>query len=146
MENPALAKRGNPELIWQTWRLPPSIRNVPPRSLSFKQFIWLAGAPWISAWPPLSRRFISGRRRMLERLLNRRANETERFERDGIGITMTVSYKPDGTSGEGFIDTVGKRQHGAGAMSPRGRAPTLYALAAGELECAGDDHAKAVTA
>ena len=37
---------------------------------------------------------------MLERLLNRRANETERFDRDGISITMTVGYTPD----EVFID------------------------------------------
>jgi hypothetical protein len=41
---------------------------------------------------------------MLERLLNRRANETERFDRDGISITMTVGYTPDGTPGEVFLD------------------------------------------
>ena len=38
---------------------------------------------------------------MLERLLNRRANETERFDRDGISITMTVGYTPPD---EVFID------------------------------------------
>jgi putative DNA primase/helicase len=41
---------------------------------------------------------------MLERLLNRRANETERLDRGGIRITITVGYKPDGTPGEIFID------------------------------------------
>jgi hypothetical protein len=34
----------------------------------------------------------------------------------------------------------------AGNERPQGRAPTLYALAAEELERAGDDRAKAVTA
>ena len=42
--------------------------------------------------------------------------------------------------------TVGMRRHGARAMSACRRAPTLYALAAEELERAGDDRAKAVTA
>ena len=32
---------------------------------------------------------------MLERLLNRCANETERFDCDGISVTMTVGYKPN---------------------------------------------------
>ena len=41
---------------------------------------------------------------MLERLLNRRANETERFDRDGISITMTVGYTPVGTLGEVFLN------------------------------------------
>ena len=36
---------------------------------------------------------------MLERLLNCRANEGKRFERDGISITMTVGYTPDGAPG-----------------------------------------------
>ena len=37
---------------------------------------------------------------MLERLLNCRANETERFDRDGIGITMTAGYTPGGVPPE----------------------------------------------
>ena len=41
---------------------------------------------------------------------------------------------------------VGMRRHGARAMKARRRAPTLYALAAEELERAGDDRAEAVTA
>jgi len=41
--------------------------------------------------------------------------------------------------------TVGMRRHGARAMSACRRAPMLYALAAEELERAGDDRAKAVT-
>ena len=41
---------------------------------------------------------------MLERLLNCRANETERFDCDGISVTMTVGFTPDGTPGEVFID------------------------------------------
>lgn len=37
-------------------------------------------------------------------LPNRRANETLAFERDGIRITLTVGYKPDGSVGEIFLN------------------------------------------
>ncbi|MBH5372824.1 TSCPD domain-containing protein [Bradyrhizobium glycinis] len=39
-----------------------------------------------------------------ERLPNRRPNETELFDRDGIRVTITVGYKPDGTVGEIFLN------------------------------------------
>lgn len=39
-----------------------------------------------------------------DRLPNRRANETLRFERDGIQITMTLGYKPNGDVGEIFLN------------------------------------------
>jgi hypothetical protein len=41
---------------------------------------------------------------MRERLPNRRPNETQEFDRDGINITLTVGYKPDGTPGEVFLN------------------------------------------
>lgn len=41
---------------------------------------------------------------MRERLPNRRPNETQRFNRDGISITLTTGYKPDGTPGEIFLN------------------------------------------
>ena len=39
-----------------------------------------------------------------ERLPNRRPNETQVVERDGIRITMTVGYKPDRSVGEIFLN------------------------------------------
>lgn len=39
-----------------------------------------------------------------ERLPDRRPNETQTFERDGIQVTMTVGYKPDGEIGEIFLN------------------------------------------
>jgi hypothetical protein len=39
-----------------------------------------------------------------ERLPNCRANETLEFERDGIRITMTVGFYPDGRPGEVFLN------------------------------------------
>jgi len=39
-----------------------------------------------------------------ERLPNRRPNETQVFERDGIKITLTTGYNPDGTVGEVFLN------------------------------------------
>jgi hypothetical protein len=38
-----------------------------------------------------------------ERLPDRRPNETQEFERDGIRITMTVGYKSNGDVGELFL-------------------------------------------
>ncbi|MCA1467234.1 hypothetical protein I6F09_04945 [Bradyrhizobium sp. IC3195] len=39
-----------------------------------------------------------------ERLPNCRPNETQEFDRDGIHITMTVGFKPDGEIGEVFLN------------------------------------------
>jgi hypothetical protein len=39
-----------------------------------------------------------------ERLPNRRPNETQEFERDGIRIKMTIGYKPNGDVGEIFLN------------------------------------------
>lgn len=39
-----------------------------------------------------------------EQLPNRRPNETLEFDRDGIRITLTVGYKPDGAVGEIFLN------------------------------------------
>ncbi|UQD69580.1 hypothetical protein JEY40_26630 [Bradyrhizobium japonicum] len=39
-----------------------------------------------------------------EQLPSRRLNETLEFERDGIRITLTVGYKPDGSVGEVFLN------------------------------------------
>jgi hypothetical protein len=39
-----------------------------------------------------------------ERLPNRRPNETQAFERDGINVKMTVGYTPDGQPGEIFLN------------------------------------------
>ena len=39
-----------------------------------------------------------------ERLPNRRPNQTQKFERDGIRITMTVGYKSNGDIGEIFLN------------------------------------------
>lgn len=39
-----------------------------------------------------------------DRLPNRRPNETQAFERDGIQITLTVGYRPDGEIGEIFLN------------------------------------------
>lgn len=41
---------------------------------------------------------------MRERLPNRRLNETQKFARDGVSITMTIGYKSDGTPGEIFLN------------------------------------------
>ena len=41
---------------------------------------------------------------MREILPNRRLNQTQKFSRDGISITMTVGFKPDGTPGEIFLN------------------------------------------
>ena len=38
------------------------------------------------------------------RLPNRRPNETQSFVRDGVSITLTVGYKPDGTPGKIFLN------------------------------------------
>jgi len=40
---------------------------------------------------------------MRDRLPNRRPNLTEQWERDGISITQTTGFKPDGTPGEIFL-------------------------------------------
>lgn len=39
-----------------------------------------------------------------ERLPNRRPNETQEFDRDGIRVKITVGYKPDGQIGEIFLN------------------------------------------
>jgi len=39
-----------------------------------------------------------------QHLPNRRANETLEFERDGIRVTLTIGYKPDGDVGEIFLN------------------------------------------
>lgn len=39
-----------------------------------------------------------------ERLPDRRPNETQEFERDGIQIKMTIGYKPNGEIGEIFLN------------------------------------------
>lgn len=39
-----------------------------------------------------------------ERLPDRRPNETQQFERDGIRITLTIGYKPNGEVGEIFLN------------------------------------------
>jgi hypothetical protein len=39
-----------------------------------------------------------------ERLPNRRLNQTQEFERDGISIKMTIGFKPDGSVGEIFLN------------------------------------------
>ncbi|WP_420971510.1 hypothetical protein [Bradyrhizobium sp. B120] len=39
-----------------------------------------------------------------ERLPNRRPSETQEFERDGIRITLTVGYRPNGEVGEIFLN------------------------------------------
>lgn len=39
-----------------------------------------------------------------ERLPNRRPNETQEFDRDGIRIVLTVGYKPTGEVGEIFLN------------------------------------------
>lgn len=39
-----------------------------------------------------------------ERLPNRRPNETQEFDRDGIRITLTVGYRPNGEVGEIFLN------------------------------------------
>lgn len=41
---------------------------------------------------------------MREKLPNRRPNETQVFERDGIRITLTTGYKPNGSVGEIFLN------------------------------------------
>lgn len=41
---------------------------------------------------------------MREILPNRRLNETQKFDRDGISITMTIGYKADGSPGEIFLN------------------------------------------
>jgi hypothetical protein len=41
---------------------------------------------------------------MREILPNRRLNQTQKFSRDGISITMTVGFKSDGTPGEIFLN------------------------------------------
>ena len=41
---------------------------------------------------------------MREILPNRRLNQTQKFGRDGISITMTVGFKSDGTPGEIFLN------------------------------------------
>lgn len=38
------------------------------------------------------------------RLPNRRPNETQVFDRDGIKITLTIGYKPGGDIGEVFLN------------------------------------------
>jgi hypothetical protein len=38
------------------------------------------------------------------RLPNRRPNETQEFDRDGIHVKMTIGYKPDGSIGEVFLN------------------------------------------
>ncbi|WFU68595.1 hypothetical protein [Bradyrhizobium sp. CB2312] len=39
-----------------------------------------------------------------EQLPNRRQNETQEFERDGIRVTLTVGYRPTGEVGEIFLN------------------------------------------
>lgn len=39
-----------------------------------------------------------------EQLPNRRPNETQEFERDGIRVILTVGYKPNGEVGEIFLN------------------------------------------
>jgi hypothetical protein len=39
-----------------------------------------------------------------EPLPNRRANETQEFERDGVRVKITVGFKVDGTIGEIFLN------------------------------------------
>lgn len=39
-----------------------------------------------------------------EQLPNRHLNETEAFERDGIRMTLTKGFKPDGSVGEIFLN------------------------------------------
>ena len=41
---------------------------------------------------------------MRAHLPNRRPNETQEFERDGIQITMTIGYQPAGNIGEIFLN------------------------------------------
>ena len=41
---------------------------------------------------------------MREPLHNRRINQTQTFERDGIRITLTVGFYPNGTPGEIFLN------------------------------------------
>jgi len=41
---------------------------------------------------------------MREPLHNRRANETQELTRDGIRVTFTVGFKPDGSIGELFMN------------------------------------------
>ena len=38
------------------------------------------------------------------RLPNRRLNQTQKFNRDGITITMTLGFDPDGNIGEIFLN------------------------------------------
>jgi hypothetical protein len=38
------------------------------------------------------------------RLPNRRLNQTQEFNRDGINIKMTIGFKPDGNIGEVFLN------------------------------------------
>jgi hypothetical protein len=38
------------------------------------------------------------------RLLNRRLNQTQELNRDGINIKMTIGFKPDGSVGEIFLN------------------------------------------
>jgi hypothetical protein len=39
-----------------------------------------------------------------ERLPNRRANESQEFDRDGIRMTLTIGFKPSGEVGEVFLN------------------------------------------
>jgi hypothetical protein len=39
-----------------------------------------------------------------ERLPNRRPNETQEFDRDGINVRVTTGFKPDGSIGELFLN------------------------------------------
>ncbi|PSO29830.1 ribonucleotide reductase [Bradyrhizobium sp. MOS002] len=39
-----------------------------------------------------------------EKLPNRRPNETQEFERDGIRVILTTGYRPDGEVGEIFLN------------------------------------------
>ena len=39
-----------------------------------------------------------------ERLPDRRPNETQEFDRDGINVTMTIGFRPDGQIGEIFLN------------------------------------------
>lgn len=41
---------------------------------------------------------------MRDRLPNRRPNEIQVFDRDGIRVTATIGYKPDGSVGEIFLN------------------------------------------
>src|SRR3954452_8996677 len=38
------------------------------------------------------------------RLPNRRLNQTQEFDRDGISVKMTIGFKPDGSVGEIFLN------------------------------------------